>query len=495
MGGIGMEADDDSWETQNRRNRGRPGSGVSKSEITKFFVTNIPTGCRPWDLANAFRIYGEIAGAFIAKKKDKEGKIFGFVSFKGVRDVEDLTRNISKVKLGGNNLSINVALFAKENVNLKPYAGSGGGLGGRGKNFENRKEFPGNKPQVKDFSSVKKGVSFLDILTNKSHVEGDEDVVTVDPSTFSMSCFIGRAAIGRAVGFKELRFLRTSLSLAGYGEASIQYIGGLSVLISFSGGKRLTVCCMIRMSGAGFSRLLTHGLGSPCRMRGLHGLTFSVKYGKVIHASQTMESDGDISYDRVGILIDSGNRINGVLSLRWQDKKYRVWVVEETVPWIPDFLESKVDSGGFSSEEGGDGSVPVCSAPMDIPVNVEKVGQEDEESTPDIEKTEGVHGDVKSAGLHGEFNYAAHAFSREQRPFIGSSQSLKNGKLSGVNDGNKSFSESWVNLVGQSSPRPKKGEGGRISFPLRIMKRFWTRSRLWPKGARLMLFPRLRIIR
>ncbi|MFS7965557.1 hypothetical protein Hanom_Chr09g00763651 [Helianthus anomalus] len=41
------------------------------------------------------------------------------------------------------------------------------------------------------------------------------------------------------LGFKKLRFLRSSLTLAGYGEASIQYIGGLSVLISFSDRERI----------------------------------------------------------------------------------------------------------------------------------------------------------------------------------------------------------------------------------------------------------------
>ncbi|KAJ0509538.1 putative RNA recognition motif domain, nucleotide-binding alpha-beta plait domain superfamily [Helianthus annuus] len=48
-------------------------------KVCKFYVSNIPLGCRPWDLANAFRGFGEIVGAFIAKKKDKLGKTFGFV--------------------------------------------------------------------------------------------------------------------------------------------------------------------------------------------------------------------------------------------------------------------------------------------------------------------------------------------------------------------------------------------------------------------------------
>ncbi|MFS7912275.1 putative nucleotide-binding alpha-beta plait domain superfamily, RNA-binding domain superfamily [Helianthus anomalus] len=61
-----MEANEEIWETQNKRSRGRGTTKSNKTDVTKFFVTNIPSGCRPWDLANTFREYGEITGAFIA---------------------------------------------------------------------------------------------------------------------------------------------------------------------------------------------------------------------------------------------------------------------------------------------------------------------------------------------------------------------------------------------------------------------------------------------
>ncbi|KAJ0715847.1 putative RNA recognition motif domain, nucleotide-binding alpha-beta plait domain superfamily [Helianthus annuus] len=176
-----MEADDDSWEVQIKSRRGNgPGDG-SKLVVTKFFVTNIPQGCRLWDLADAFRSYGKVAGAFIAKKKDKEGRTFGFVSFRGVRDLEELKMNLSRVKLGGNKLLINITLFAKENENLKPSAAFGGRVKGSGEGQVNHQEV---RPKVFGPNQVKKGISFLDILTNKSHSDRDEDVAVVDPSIF-----------------------------------------------------------------------------------------------------------------------------------------------------------------------------------------------------------------------------------------------------------------------------------------------------------------------
>ncbi|KAJ0854391.1 putative RNA recognition motif domain, nucleotide-binding alpha-beta plait domain superfamily [Helianthus annuus] len=182
-----------------------------------FFVTNIPQGCRPGILANAFRPFGEIAGAFIAKKKDKEGRTFGFVRFRGVTDMEDLKSSLSRVKLGGNKLLVNVVLFAKENGNLKPSAPLGGRDKGTG---EGHTRSQGLFPKGHGSHHVKKGVSFLDILTNKSHSEGDEYVVVLDPSIFSLSSITGKAVVGRILGFNELRFLNSSLKSVGFGDAS-----------------------------------------------------------------------------------------------------------------------------------------------------------------------------------------------------------------------------------------------------------------------------------
>ncbi|KAJ0789759.1 putative RNA recognition motif domain, nucleotide-binding alpha-beta plait domain superfamily [Helianthus annuus] len=299
-----MEVDDDSWEVQNRKRRSSGTGGGSLSDVSKFFVTNIPQGCRPWDLANAFRPFGEIAGTFLAKKKDKEGRTFGFVSFRGVRDMEELKINLSKVKLGGNKLLVNVSLFAKENGNLKPSGQFGGRAKGTGEGLP--------RPQgvfSKGFGAqhVKKGVSFLDILTNRTYADNEEDVLVVDPAIFSLSNLSGKALGGRASGVYELRFVKSNMLLAGYAGAGIQYLGGLSVLISFDDGDLA-------------KKLLSEK--------------------EVWSRWFFLESDGDLSFDRLGILLDTGNRINGVLSLSWQDKRYKVWVVEENDQWIPDFLKT-----------------------------------------------------------------------------------------------------------------------------------------------------------
>ncbi|KAJ0692357.1 hypothetical protein HanPI659440_Chr15g0584991 [Helianthus annuus] len=263
-------------------------------------------------------------------------------------------RSLSNVKLGGNKLMINVALFARENGEAKSSKVLGGGvksaIGGQ------YKEQVG-KPSVNWSNSVKKGVSFLDILTNKSHSACDEDVVVIDPSAFSLSNLTGRAAVGRALGFNELRILKSSLSAAGFEDASLQYLGDLSVLISFKDGDSVTNLIEDKDVWKSWLSSLNPWIGQPLPYERVawisilgvppHLVSREVfdaignRYGKVIQPSQFLDSDGDLTYDRLGILVDTGNRINGAITLSWQDKRYKVWVVEDNDQWVPEFLEDE----------------------------------------------------------------------------------------------------------------------------------------------------------
>ncbi|KAJ0724923.1 putative RNA recognition motif domain, nucleotide-binding alpha-beta plait domain superfamily [Helianthus annuus] len=55
--------------------------GGGNQEVVKFFVTNLPEGCTPWELRQGLEHYGVISGTYVAKKRDKMGNRFGFVSF------------------------------------------------------------------------------------------------------------------------------------------------------------------------------------------------------------------------------------------------------------------------------------------------------------------------------------------------------------------------------------------------------------------------------
>ncbi|MFS7945281.1 hypothetical protein Hanom_Chr06g00522391 [Helianthus anomalus] len=55
-------------------------------------------------------------GSYVARKMDKLGNRFGFVSFKDARDKAKLERSLLKVKMGSNKLLSNIARFVVENT-------------------------------------------------------------------------------------------------------------------------------------------------------------------------------------------------------------------------------------------------------------------------------------------------------------------------------------------------------------------------------------------
>ncbi|MFS8013407.1 hypothetical protein Hanom_Chr14g01332581 [Helianthus anomalus] len=40
----------------------------AKDNITKFYITNLPSGCRPWDVAEFIKVFGEVAGGVYCKE-------------------------------------------------------------------------------------------------------------------------------------------------------------------------------------------------------------------------------------------------------------------------------------------------------------------------------------------------------------------------------------------------------------------------------------------
>ncbi|MFS8022722.1 putative RNA-binding domain superfamily [Helianthus anomalus] len=260
-----MEGVDDGGPWVGPKVKGVGSGNGFNPKICKFFVSNIPKGCRLWDLANAFRVYGDI----------------------GVHDVEGLEARLVNMKLGGYKLLVNVARFAKENEASHRYRG-GSNRGVEGRGFDNNLKFDGKPRQsAKVYKEVSNGKSFWKLILR----------FLLFPRIF------GRALAGRTRDFSVLRKINVSLKETGFRDIEIQYLGGLTVLLSFVGDSEAKKFA---------------------------------EFGEVWTRWFVQGDDEDLTFDCIGILADSGNLISGFLKLRWQDKTYRVWVTEEPSAWVPD---------------------------------------------------------------------------------------------------------------------------------------------------------------
>lgn len=93
--------------------RGQRGEISKKQEIkvSKFFVSNLPGGCSSKDLVDTLKGYGVILSTYIARKYDKFGKRFGFVSFANIVDPIALENDLKDVWIGSYKLFIALARF------------------------------------------------------------------------------------------------------------------------------------------------------------------------------------------------------------------------------------------------------------------------------------------------------------------------------------------------------------------------------------------------
>ncbi|KAM0062662.1 putative RNA recognition motif domain, nucleotide-binding alpha-beta plait domain superfamily [Helianthus debilis subsp. tardiflorus] len=203
----------------------------------KFFVSNLPEGCTPWELKNSLEDFGELAGTNVAKKRDKTSCHFGFASFKEVKDGQELEKKLRGVRMGDFKLRVNIARFAMENAGFRDQAepsaqvpkGFGSGDGNYHSNFRDFRSFRDVVGMSKESGSMNDySVGFAD----KVEKESVKSVVVPD-RTEAFKGLFGVAVVGRVVDLEMLVDFDRLLRIAKVNFAKIQYLGGLSLLVSF----------------------------------------------------------------------------------------------------------------------------------------------------------------------------------------------------------------------------------------------------------------------
>ncbi|KAJ0587397.1 putative RNA recognition motif domain, nucleotide-binding alpha-beta plait domain superfamily [Helianthus annuus] len=178
--------------------------------ITKYFVANLPEGCTPWELRKALEGFGEITGTYVAKKKDKGGGRFGFVSFVNVRDRSELEKSLHGARMGACMLKVNIARFAVENSgfgvqkDVRANVGCSAGMDDKFKSF--------NVRDSRSYSEVLgKAKSFGDVAVDVGGSRGViEKTLVVPDRTVAFKALYGLALVERSVD------LETWLILIGF---------------------------------------------------------------------------------------------------------------------------------------------------------------------------------------------------------------------------------------------------------------------------------------
>ncbi|KAJ0610320.1 hypothetical protein HanHA300_Chr01g0002491 [Helianthus annuus] len=197
----------------------------------------------------------------------------------------------------------------------------------------------------------------------------------------------GLAVVGRTVNLETLVDFDKLLRIAKIGFKNIQYLGGLTILVSFenSEGARSFLSSR-KVWDPWFSKLESwEGHALPLervvwlKISGvpLHLLNPEILdmvggvFGKVLHVKKSFLEEKDLSVTRVAVLAGEANRVREMIKVVWKDRSFRVWVEEEPEDWIPDCLRfEEVSVDGSLSPNSVEpvantaGSSPLASSPV-----------------------------------------------------------------------------------------------------------------------------------
>ena len=85
-------------------------------DVISFYFTRFPEDTNETELWYVFKKWGDVQEVFIARNRNKWGKRYGFVRFKGVKDVTTLERKLDSLVVGGLKMHVNVPKHGRERM-------------------------------------------------------------------------------------------------------------------------------------------------------------------------------------------------------------------------------------------------------------------------------------------------------------------------------------------------------------------------------------------
>ncbi|KAF5778507.1 hypothetical protein HanXRQr2_Chr12g0548331 [Helianthus annuus] len=251
--------------------------------------------------------------------------------------------------MGDCKLKANVVRFAVENSssleqqdNRTQFPGNAGsGFGKRNSNYMDFRSYY-------DVVGTSKGVGSIVKESEGSNVGEKRDLaksIVMPDKTGAFKELFRISVVGRTVDLETLVDFDRLLWIAKIRFSRIQYLGGLTILVTFHDdvatnlfmdskaiwGPWFTKLEVWSGQSLHFERVAWLKLsGIPLHLLDPDTLLLIGElYGKVLHVPKGPEEDQDLSMARVGVLAGEAYRIKEVVSLKWKDRSFRIWVEEE----------------------------------------------------------------------------------------------------------------------------------------------------------------------
>ncbi|MFS8014959.1 putative RNA recognition motif domain, nucleotide-binding alpha-beta plait domain superfamily [Helianthus anomalus] len=376
MGRRTWKHQNDNWNTIVNRHDFRKEKAFNNREIrlrnaTSFFISNLPESCSRESLWRSFQHLSNLEDVFVPFKTDRAGGRFGFVKLSNIKDPDWWIEKLKEVRIDGAVIGVSLAKFNRDGSKVVDNK-----MGDRPSVFSRLKE---NCERVSVFDRIQEpgtevqnsnpvvghnwGRSFREVVQNSSWKgTKNPEVMVIPPSTTEM---VKNNELKSLVG--EAKDIDTLNNLNNFLEEGLRlsYLGGLKVLIHFNSAMEAEDYLRKEVESweKWFSRLYVWEGIPPIFERvawiKILGVPASLwennifnrigeRCGRLLVKSEASSEDGNLSEERVAILVNSGRRISDELVLSWKDHKINIWVEEISGQWVPDFLSNsdKEDAEG-----------------------------------------------------------------------------------------------------------------------------------------------------
>ncbi|KAK9053190.1 hypothetical protein SSX86_029822 [Deinandra increscens subsp. villosa] len=372
---------DEGWKTVRRRK-----DGVKESEREEsFYVADLPNGCSGRFLWEAFKKMGNISDAFVPGRRDWRGRQFGFVRFKGVRDVEEMLQKLRGVTVDGAKMRVFISKFKREQWMPKQHRQFDERVAQSSSRTRWEREANGNvwyeRTKRQNWAEVVKGNDVnqgvgrnvledrkgkgivlekhdgLEKHTGKKSevrredTEGSRKQVRIEsnPGLWQRHCE-GRSLIGEIRYLEVLEDMRERMAFMGHENVAMSYLGGMKVILTFKEGQVARNFMIKQKEGWGrcFSSLRWWNgaeqenerivqlriMGVPVMIR--DDTTFDKigeKFGRRVSSSDFSWALDDNSVGRVCIATKELRWIDELVDIEWNNMWFTVWVREDTERW------------------------------------------------------------------------------------------------------------------------------------------------------------------
>ncbi|KAK9058243.1 hypothetical protein SSX86_023083 [Deinandra increscens subsp. villosa] len=343
---------DQGWKTVSYRRQTKEAEQVT----TTFFVADLPNGCTSEYLWKSFCHLGKISDAFVPRRRDWRGRVFGFIRFREVGNVQAMLEALRQIRVDGARTRVYISRFGKSREH---------GVG----TVNKHEVVGGNLERDKKMENVGRGIGVNGspvgnsggqrnwIARNGENTVGGRRLIKIPykPAFIPSNCS-RRTLVGEIRFLELMEDMKNELNCMG--ELVVSYIGGIKFLLTFKDGDSAN--SFLSSQEEQWSRIFSSLkwwdgreqeterltrlkiMGVPIMAR--DGDTFNMiaeTFGRRVSSSEFSWADDDISSGGCFILTEKLGWIDEVVDVEWCNRRYAVWITEEGSPMPCPLLRDK----------------------------------------------------------------------------------------------------------------------------------------------------------